>query len=143
MRSSSCQLVALFPSQSEAQLVHIRRRFNELVDTSGHLPPASLLVFVMRCGLMLPPEEVADFASRWGGASLTWGQVFPWIDERRRQAEGEHPFSRDGSHPANVHEVGFSGLSRAGFVNAMKEHAVALCPPSPLCACGACGKCDY
>ena len=120
--------------------MHIRRRFNELVDASGRLPHASLPLLLLRAGLVLPPDEVADFAARWGQAPLTWGQVFPWIDERRRQAEGLHPYARDGSHPGDASEVAVSGLSRVGFAAALREHAIMLCPPSPLCACTACGE---
>ena len=120
--------------------MHIRRRFNELVDASGRLPQSSLSLLVMRAGLHVPADEVADFALRWGHNPLTWGQVFPWIDERRRQAEGEHPYSRDGSHPGDTSELVYCGLSRVGFPAALRELSLMLCPPSPLCGCRACGE---
>ncbi|RYG51011.1 hypothetical protein EON66_11235, partial [archaeon] len=125
---------------ASAHAVHNKRRFAELVDADGFLPAPMLHVLVNRAAVAIPNQDVVDYIARTG-TLLTWRPTQEWLDEWRQVGhDGSSAYPRDGTHPANDFEAGVSGLTKSGFVCAIRELAIALCPPSPWCACPACTR---
>ena len=126
--------------RAEAEVVHARRRFHEHVNEKGSLPSHRLFSVARACGLDLPRDEVEEDAERMP-AQVTWSRFYRWFDERRRLAqEFSGTYDHDGQSPGSAAEVLFSAMDFDGFLQAMREVAGLLYPPSPACACAACTR---
>jgi len=126
--------------RAEAEVVHARRRFHEHVNGKGALPTRLLFAVSRACGLDIPQEEVEDETDRMP-STITWSRFYRWFDERRRlEEEYGGNYDHDGLSPGSAREVLFSAMDAPGFLDALKEVAGVLFPPSRSCDCSACTK---